>query len=286
LFMREVNEDLRKYAQANPDFAEIGIAGKNGRVLTSSLIVVDDAWAQNRGGRAAERNIASEDYFETAIQGTDFVSKVRLNPDNGKSVFAIASPVKHDRTGEQLDTIGILYAMVDVNFFSGKFVAPRKIGQEGYIYIIDRDGTVIAHPDQGRILTENIAKTQIGGTILAQKDGLAQYSEDGQDWLVAFNTDDTLGWTVVAVASMKELMAPVRQTAFLNFFMTIAILVIAVGVIIFVAARVTRPINTITSSLYMVARQVSGASSQISSASQQLAQGSASQASSIEETSA
>ena len=101
-------------------------------------------------------------------------------------------------------------------------------------------------------MNENIAKTTIGGTILAQKDGLAESSENGQDWLVAFNTDTTLGWTVVAVASMDELMAPVRRTAFLNFFMTIIILVLAVGVIMYVAARVSRPINTITSSLYMV----------------------------------
>jgi methyl-accepting chemotaxis protein len=144
---------------------------------------------------------------------------------------------------------------------------------------------VIAHSDQSRILNENIAKTRIGATILSRKDGLSQSTENGEDWLVAFNTDETIGWTVVAVASMDELMAPVRQTAFLNFFMTIAILVIAVGVIIYVAARVSRPINTITSSLFMVARQVSGAASQISGASQQLAQGSASQASSIEETS-
>jgi methyl-accepting chemotaxis protein len=287
LFLREVNEDLRKYDLANPDYAEIGIAGVKGRVLTSSLIVVDDDWAQSRGGDlAAERNIFSTDYFETAIQGSDFTSKVRLNPDTGKPVFVIASPVMHDSSGSQLETIGILYAKVDVQFFTEMFVESRKIGKKGHVYIIDREGTVIAHPDQGRILTENIAKTQLGGSILAQKDGLAQYSDGGQDWLVAFNTDDTLGWTVVAVASMDELMAPVRQTAWLNFLMTIAILVIAVGVIIFVAARVTRPINTITSSLFMVARQVSGAASQISGASQQLAQGSASQASSIEETSA
>ena len=163
-FMREVNEDLRKYAQANPDYAEIGIAGANGRVLTSSLIVMDEAWEQNRARDVAvERNIGSTDYFETAIQGTDFVSKVRLNPDTGKPVFVIASPVQHDSTGTKLDTIGILYAKVDVQYFSDKFVAQRKIGQKGRVFIIDREGTVIAHSDQCRILTENIAKTLIGG---------------------------------------------------------------------------------------------------------------------------
>ena len=264
------------------------LPARTGRVLTSSLIVMDEDWEQNRSGDSLPWRgiLVLRTTLKPPYRGSDFVSKVRLNPDTGKPVFVIASPVQHDSTGTKLETIGILYAKVDVQYFSEKFVAQRKIGQKGRVFIVDREGTVIAHSDQGRILTENIAKTSIGGIILAQKDGLAQSSEDGQDWLVAFNTDTTLGWTVVAVASMDELMAPVRQTAFLNFLMTIIILVIAVGVIMYVAARVSRPINTITSSLYMVARQVAGAATQISSASQQLAQGSASQASSIEETSA
>ena len=43
--MNEVNEDLRKYAQANPDYAEIGIASPSGSVVTSSLIAMDADWA-------------------------------------------------------------------------------------------------------------------------------------------------------------------------------------------------------------------------------------------------
>ena len=289
VLVNEVNADLRKYAQANPDYAEIGIASPSGSVVTSSLIAMGTDWAarvEGGGLTVSGRNIGSTDYFENAMRGSDFVSKVQLNPDTGKPVFAIASPIKPDSAGSQQAAIGTLYAMIDVQYFSKKFVEQRKIGQQGRVFIIDREGTVIAHSDQSRILNENIAKTSIGETILAQKDGLAESSEDGQDWLVAFNTDPTLGWTVVAVASRDELMAPVRRTAFLNLFMTIIILVLAVGVIMYVAARVSRPINTITSSLYMVARQVTGAASQIASASQQLAQGSAAQASSIEETSA
>lgn len=287
VFIREVNEDLRRYAQAHPDYAEIGVLGRTGVVLTTSLFdFKKNELSQERSAYIVGKDFQSKDFFQKAMQGALFVSNVRLNPETGKPVFVIAAPVVQRMDGGIQDPAGVLYAQVDVRYFSEKFVGHRKIGQKGRVFIIDREGTVIAHPDQGRILSENIAKTPIGGTILAEKDGLSQYSEEGQDWLVAFNTDPTLGWTVVAVASMDELMAPVRQTAVLNFLMTIIILVIAIGVIIYVAARVSRPINTITSSLYMVARQVSGASAQISSASQQLAQGSASQASSIEETSA
>ncbi len=287
VFVREVNEDLRKYAQANPAYAEIGVAGRTGVVLTTSLIdVVMDEGRRGGGDFILGKNIREADFFQNALKGSAFVSSVRLNPETGKPVFVIASPVVQAVEGAAGSVIGVLYGMVDVQYFSRQFVEQRKIGQNGRVFIIDREGMVIAHSDQSRILTENIAKTSIGATILSQKDGLAQSSEGGQDWLVGFKTDTALGWTVVAVASMDELMAPVRSLAGFNGITTIIILIIAVGVIIYVAARVSSPINTITASLYMVARQVSGASSQISSASQQLAQGAASQASSIEETSA
>gem|GEM_PF-382445 len=287
VFVREVNEDLRKYAQAHPDYSEIGVAGRTGSVLTTSLgdVSLDDT-LRGGGNFTLGKNIREMDYFQGAMQGSVFVSSVRLNPDTGKPVFVIAAPVVQALYGAADSVLGVLYAMVDVQYFSKQFVEQRKIGEKGRVFIIDREGTVIAHSDQSRILNENIATTSIGATILAQKDGIAQSSEAGQDWLVGFKTDPGLGWTVVAVASMDELMAPVRRTAFLNILMTIIILVIAVGVIIYVAARVSRPINTATSSLYMVARQVAGAATQISSASQQLAQGAAAQASSIEETSA
>ena len=40
------------------------------------------------------QDIQSTDFFRNAMQGSDFVSKVRLNPDTGKPVFVIASPIE------------------------------------------------------------------------------------------------------------------------------------------------------------------------------------------------
>ena len=42
--------------------------------------------------------------------------------------------------------------MIDVQYFSKKFVEQRKIGQQGRVFIIDREGTVIAHSDQSQDL--------------------------------------------------------------------------------------------------------------------------------------
>jgi methyl-accepting chemotaxis protein len=286
VFVREANEDLRKYGQAHPDYAEIGIAGSTGNVLTTNLIAFGINESRRGGASlAAVKNIRDTDFFQGAMRGSLFVSKVRLNPETGKPVFIIAAPVVQGFDGTDTP-IGVLYAMVDMQFFSRQFVQSIAIGQKGYAYIVDNEGKVIAHPDQSRILNENIDSTALGAIIRADKNGLSEYADKGQEWLAGFRTDPELGWTVVAMAGMAELLSPVRSLAFLSLIITIIILAGAVGVIIYVSARVSRPINSITSSLHMVARQVADASSQISSSSQQLAAGAASQASSIEETSA
>jgi len=286
VFIREVNEDLRRYAQAHPDYTEIGIVNRSGLILTSSRVdMIADASRSGGGDFIVGTDISSTDFFQNAKRGSLFVSEVRVDSETGKPVFVIAAPVGHNADGAQAP-IGVLYAKVDVEFLSRQFIAPVKIGQKGYAYIVDSQGRVIAHPEKSRILRDTITSMPVGEAVRSQKDGLSQYTDAGQDWLAGFKTDEALGWTVVAVASMDELLSPVRSLAWLNFVMTIVILVVAIGVIVYVAARVSSPINTITSSLYMVARQVAGAASQISSASQQLAQGAAAQASSIEETSA
>ena len=93
VLVNEVNEDLRKYAQANPDYAEIGIASPSGSVLTSSLIVMEYGLGCPRGGWRAYRGAAGTLVLRTILKppcrGSDFVSKVRLNPDTDKPVFVL-----------------------------------------------------------------------------------------------------------------------------------------------------------------------------------------------------
>ena len=70
VFVREVNEDLRKYAQALPDYAEIGIVGRTGKVLTTSLFNFDEKESRRFGGDYIERNRYSiNGFFPTSDAG-------------------------------------------------------------------------------------------------------------------------------------------------------------------------------------------------------------------------
>ena len=43
-----------------------------------------------------------------------------------------------------------------VNAFSDEFVGAIKIGEKGFLFMIDGNGRVIAHPDKDKILKVNL----------------------------------------------------------------------------------------------------------------------------------
>jgi len=278
LFVREVNGVLKQYKKAHPYFEEIGVARSTGMVMTSSNTDV-------QSDLLTTRDIKGEQFFQQALKGDFVMTEVSTSGSSGRPIFVLAAPVRHAQTDSAI--AGVLFAVVDLPSFTQKFVEPIKIGTSGYVFIIDKQGMVIAHPDRSKIMQTNLGSDHdYGRTILQTDAGMLRATFEGQENMVAFKRDPGLGWSVAAVASVSELMAPVHSLAVLNIVINLVILVAALLVVVVVAAKITGPIKKITEALNTVAGEVSGAAKQVSEASQHLAQGAAEQASSIEETSA
>ncbi len=226
------------------------------------------------------KTINDKSYFQKALSGAVVVSDVFLN-ESGKPMLVIASPVKNGN-----DVVGVLYGAVNVTYFTEKFIEPIKIGESGYVFLFNREGMVISHPDKSKIMKFNMKSVEYGRHMVEQGEGILEYSEDGDARMASFKQDKNLGWSIVAVANVYEQMAPVRTLLQFNFGSAIIVLIIAIGAIIFLGSWVSGPIRNISESLDQVAEQVSNAATQISQSSQVLAQGASEQASSIEETSA
>ena len=278
LWVRVIVEDFQNFKEAHPYFEEIGVTNSLGTVLASTTI------GKTAGSvTTAGKNIKGKDYFRRSMDGETIITNVRPSDLSGKPVFIISAPIKD---GED-KVIGVFYAVVDLPYFNKKFVEPLKIGKRGFVYMFDRDGWVISHPDRSRIMKFNLKKdTEYGQEMIEKGQGVIKYKDEGADRMVAFKKDKNLGWTVAAVADVDELLAPVRKLAGFNIIMNVIIFFVALVVIIFVAAKVSKPIKEITANLNSVAKQVSNASKQVLQSSQQMAQGASEQASSIEETSA
>ncbi len=177
--------------------------------------------ASNKRDIVGKLNLSERDYFKKGMAGEAVISKVVASKATGNPVFVISSPVKNT-TGK---TVGIMIGVVDVDFFSSKFVLPIKVGDTGYAYMSNSDSIIIAHPNRDNVLKLNIAKYVFGKAFLAEKRGLVEYEWKGADKVVGFVRHEGTGWTLAIGATLKELLKPAVKMR--NILMMMALGVIA-----------------------------------------------------------
>jgi methyl-accepting chemotaxis protein len=261
-----VLEELRgKY----PYYEDISLADAAGEIVSSSNSKV-----------IGKINVKDRDYFKASIDGRVFVSSVKTSKGSGNPVFFISAPVQ-----EKGDVKGVLTGVVNVNAFAALFVEGRQIGDSGYIFIFQDDGTVIAHPDTAKILNVNMNDFAFGKEMLRHREGILTYTFEGVERASAYKKVDEIGWFLAAGVPTAELLAPARKIGFINIAVACVVVLLAALVVFLIARSVANPINYISKGLADGASQVASASSQIAASSHSLAEGSSEQAASLEETS-
>ena len=160
-----------------------------------------------------------------------------------------------------------------------------KFGNNGYAYILNREGYVIAYPDKGKIFQLNLSSTDFGKEILSKKIGAIEYRWEGKTRLASYQTYPLMEWVIVTSALKEDIVSSIKSIRNQFIIMGVVIAGIAFVTAILMSLQIARPIRRVVEGLTEGAEQVSSASGQISQASQQVAQGSGEQASGIEETS-
>jgi methyl-accepting chemotaxis protein len=160
-----------------------------------------------------------------------------------------------------------------------------KFGNNGYAYILNGEGYVIAYPDKEKILQLNLSSTDFGKEILSKKNGAMEYVWEGRARVASFQEYPSMRWVIVSSALKEDILSSINEMRNQFIIMGVVITGIALAAALLMSLRITRPIHRVVEGLTEGAEQMSSASSQVSQASQQVAQGTGKQASGIEEAS-
>lgn len=230
-------------------------------------------------------DLSDRDYFITNKQGKPVISDVVRSKKTDHAIVSMSAPV--------LSPSGVFYGAVTIALTMDYFireVADAEIGVSGYAYLLDRDGLVIAHKRKDIVLSSNIKTNRgmenIARRALAGESGTEAYRWEGVDKIAGFAPVGISGWSVIGTQNKDEFLAPAR--AIRNGILLYAgiLLVVAIGLVLVLSRRITRPISMVVSGLNEAAERIASAASQVSLSSQQLAQGASEQATSLEETTA
>jgi methyl-accepting chemotaxis protein len=222
-----------------------------------------------------QENESSSPWFQKALSsGEVCLSEMFLSKDANEPVLVMAKTVENQL--EQGKAVGVVAAEI-----WGRQVTASlenvKLGKEGYAFILDREGYVIAHPDKSKLFKLNLRDTDFGKEMLSKKNGAIDYVWEGKKRFSSFQEYPQMKWVIVSTALKEDVLSPVDGMR--NQF------IIALVTAVILSLRIARPIRGVVKGLTEGAEQMSSASEQISRASQQVAQGANEQASGIEETS-
>ncbi len=169
-------------------YVDIGIANPRGNILdhTNEEFIGDD--------------ISRQAFFQEAMLGKVSVSA----PYRYKNmvVYAVASPVY---SLENNAIIGVVY---NVSKLTDTMSERMHLGELGYIFVSDKNGSVFIHKDSTKVLSKNLFETDWGRDILVQGSGALTFEESGRSKRVFFDVLPETKWIAGAVLDLGELSAP------------------------------------------------------------------------------
>ncbi len=126
------------------------------------FIVRADADGAFFTSEGATGSLADRDYFRrTVVDGQrEVVSDAVLSKTDGQPVIVFARRLV-DAGGR---SAGLVAAVVDVGYLN-KYIAGITMGRNGYAYIMDHRGIIIAHPDKAYILKLNALDSAKDGWV-------------------------------------------------------------------------------------------------------------------------
>ncbi len=141
-----------------------------------------------------------EAWFKDALGGKPYLSDIAFDPERRESFFRIATPF-FDAAGV---VKGVVCATVGTNTILSLMLRV-SLGETGECYLVNREGTFLAHKEPNRILAENIAQSESFKNILEAGNRRAIYIDyRGVEVLGASARVGGTDWALVVEQDRKE----------------------------------------------------------------------------------
>lgn len=152
---------------------------------------------------------------------------------------SVVTPVKNVSG----DTIGVQAIDVSLNGLT-EMISQLKMGENGYVIIVESTGNILSHPAKPDLNFKNINDTYL--SQLGNRDkGSVEFNDNGEDYITNIHTSSVNGWKYISVVPKSELMQKTRVINSSILMLGLIIMIISVVVSIFISKGISTPIQNI-----------------------------------------
>jgi methyl-accepting chemotaxis protein len=227
------NEILAPYLDQLEIAEAIFIYDKDGDVRAAAIS--DDS-------ELGDVNVKDRDYFAATMNGESYMAdNVIQSRFTGVYSIVMAAPIV-DFMGKPRGGVAIT---LDFGKFAAKYINDVRIGERGYPYILDKQGRIIAHPDESLML-KDLSDFAFIRSSLDSPEGTMEYEWQGEDKVQLWRHLPRTGWVFVASAYKSDLTRAATSQATVQLGIgAAAIVLLGVALMLAVGRMIIQPVNAI-----------------------------------------
>jgi two-component system sporulation sensor kinase A len=151
-------------------------------------------------------NLSKREYFQQALKTKKIYLSDVVSADTGRYLIVVSVPVLNDR--KEVERVVNLSLRIENNEIFQSIFQSFKIGENGYTFIVDRNGKIISHPSKERI-GEDVSKNPVVRKLLKKQSGYQEVTNTkGITMLASFEYIPILDWGIVAQIPVDEIYQP------------------------------------------------------------------------------
>ncbi|WP_321373681.1 SpoIIE family protein phosphatase [uncultured Draconibacterium sp.] len=211
--------------------------------------------------------------YEECIKGQVYFKDLKMQPNGGWSepylcersnsvVVAYCAPIIINSTTNQEIRVGEVICELSLDELN-KDVNSLKIGEEGFAFLLSKEGVYITHPRQDWVLNKSIYELSnkvYKGDVSTTSDSILVNAKPGtliaypellnyEKALVYYTPVQQNGWILVSVVPYRELFEPLYMPVLqMLFFSVLGILIIYLTVT-YIINRQIKPLSDVTQQL-------------------------------------
>ena len=178
-----IHEWLETMLKSHPDFVSIRLVTKDGRLITTGM----------EEEMVTSADMMAQKWYQDALVHSNVPIIQSIKNQNNQIVISISQEVKSN-AGENL---GVIRLDVDYHELE-KYVKELSLGENGYAFVIQKDGTLIYHPDSEAF--ESVDK-QMSVQEISNSPMDSMVSED---FFVHKSPIENSDWILVGVSSFSR----------------------------------------------------------------------------------
>ena len=199
----------------------------------------------NGAARIGTVNVADRPYFiDTVASKSGVISQPYVNRLNAQAQIAVTQPVL-DADGAVRWVISGSINLTEENFLGD--LAKVRFGKTGYMFVVNRDGIVIDHPQNDRILKHVDAfgsRNEATGRAIAGFEGVTEaMNRFGVYGLYAFKQTQQTNWVMGSIYPRAEAFQEINRIEKLAWGGALLLTVLAGGLTLAVLHRQLAPLT-------------------------------------------